>query len=89
MDRRRVFELSQDCRVQKEWGCAESDVSAEIPSQLGLLREEKKPIPYILTPFLPITTKTKIKFCKRNLRFLFKITKNHFLTEMNQIFNPS
>ena len=62
MDGKRVFELSQDCRVQKlgRVGRAESDVSAEIPSQLGLLREEKKPIPYILTPFLPITTK-KIK----------------------------
>ena len=40
-----------------EGGRAESDVLAEIPSQLSLLREEKKPIQFILTPFLPITTK--------------------------------
>ena len=42
------------------------------------LEKEKKPIQYILTPFLPITTKnsTKINLSKRNLRFLFKITKN-------------
>ena len=72
MDRRRVFELSQDCRVQK---LGQSDVSVEIQSQLSLLREEKNPIQCILTPFLPITT-TKINFCKRNLRFVFKITKN-------------
>ena len=47
------------------------------------LGKKKKPIQYILTPFLPITTKnsTKINFSKRNLRFLFKITKNqNFLT---------
>ena len=72
MDRSRVFELSQDCRVQK---LGQSDVSVEIQSQLSLLREEKKSIQCILTPFLPITT-TKINFCKRNLGFFFKITKN-------------
>ena len=72
MDRRRVFELSQDCRVQK---LGLPDVSVEIQSQLSLLREEKKPIQCIQTPLLPITT-TKIIFCKRNLRFVFKITKN-------------
>ena len=40
MDRRRVFELSQDCRVKK---LGQSDVSVEIQIQLSLLREEKKP----------------------------------------------
>ena len=48
MDRRRVFELSQNCRVQK---LGQSDVSVEIQSQLSLLREEKKPISIFLLHF--------------------------------------
>ena len=49
------------------------------PVNSVFLENKKKPIQYILTPFLPITTKkksTKINFSKRDLRFLFKITKN-------------